>query len=268
MDMSPPPRPRSHVGDLETPEHAPRRGARPMSAPARRVTLNLSPLKREHARGLNLAAAQAKRTSRQHREIRPKSAPKKRADEQEEWLQDRMNMERTHSGPQDPWLAQLARLRLSSLPAQTRRRNAVRGFIEDSAAAFQRTHSTRFLVATRGEHGDWRSASRASLNTLISVLLSAERISDATRVLSDLPFLQRRLQLGSLPEMLDDFDLVEAALEELVVSEPFEQRSAESSGALARRMYLVLLRAEIDALARRMQNDAADRCQHPPPCLT
>jgi hypothetical protein len=92
------------------------------------------------------------------------------------------------------------------------------------------------------------------------VLLSAERISDATRVLSDLPFLQRRLQLGSLPEILDDFDLVEAALEDLFLAEPLEQRSAESSGALARGMHLVLLRAEIDSLARRMQHDAADRC--------
>lgn len=229
-----------------------------MSAPARRrvtLTTSVSP-KRDHPLRLNVAAAQAKRQSRQQREIRHKSAPK-RADEKEEWLLNRIPSD---GGPQDPWIAQLARLRLSSLPAQTRRRNAVRGFIEDSAAAFQRTHSTRYLIESRGEHGDWRSASRASLNALISVLLSAERISDATRVLSDLPFLQRRLQLGSLPEMLEDFDLCEAALEELVLAEPFEQRSAESSGALARRMYLVFLRAEIDALARRMQHDAADRC--------
>ena len=63
-------------------------------------------------------------------------------------------------------------------------------------------------------------------------------MSCAGRVLSDLLYLQRRVQIGPMHELLSDFYRCEDALDRLVCSERIEQRTPQNHGALSRRAYI------------------------------
>jgi hypothetical protein len=291
MDVSPQPRAQSQMSSADSPDSVRRPVARPMSAPPsrRKVMLSVSP---ERWRP-NVAAAQTRRKHIHHRHVQHRSVPKQ-AGKRENWLQDAMAGD--EGSRDDPWIARMARVRVSSLPLTSIRRNVLRRIINDSCMACRETFTSRLLAEARGEDGDWRTASRSTLNVLVRILIEAEHISDATRVLSDFPFLQRRLQLGALHEVLDDFDLIEAALEELVMrplssaeprvgshrgsdpdkllvkpnqvlAEPYELRSAASSGALARRRFLQDLRSELDDTARSAQVESPARLMFVAPAL-
>jgi hypothetical protein len=97
-------------------------------------------------------------------------------------------------------------------------------------------------VKARGAHGDWSDSTQAELDGLAQMLAAGQRTAELTQMLSDPYFLQRRLALGSHRHLLHDLDVCDAALEEVIRRERFEQRSSAADAALNRRAYLRLIR--------------------------
>ena len=121
------------------------------------------------------------------------------------------------------------------LPAQTR----LCGLLQESMHAESISRSSRrclrALAQARGDTGDWSDATPAELDDLAHMLANGQRVSELTQILSDPLFLQRRLALGSHHQVLEDLEVCEAALEQTLTRQRYEQRFARADAALSRR---------------------------------
>eukprot|EP00961_Rhodomonas_salina_P087612 1178318-Rhodomonas_salina.1 len=117
----------------------------------------------------------------------------------------------------------LARFERMSLPEKGKLRTQLKALLDEETKQSRCRRADRLLTTTRGKFGDWRSSRARDLSCLIQTLAEGNRHAEMTRVLSDPQFLQRRLRMGTLPELIADFDLCEKALEELIVNEPIHK---------------------------------------------